>query len=202
MRRNFLHLDERGNAILEFAICLPVLVMALLTAISGGMWFDRYMTIVQVGRNSAAMFSRGMNFSIDANKDLMLLAAADLQINKTGGAGVIYLSRVVQAPPGSANDGSLVVAERFVIGDPNFKPSTIATPASSIWPDPDVPGPTGDVKDYQEEASAVANVPSSLTTLPLGERMFVSEVYHDAGDLNFGSPIIGDELVLRNITYY
>ena len=194
-------LGNRGNAILEFAVCLPVLVVALLTVITGGMWFDRYMTVLQLSRNGAAMFSRGMNFNLNANKDLLLLAAADLGITKTGGRGVIYLSRVVQAPPGSANDGNLVVAERFVIGKSSFRSSAIATPASSIWPNPDKPAPNGEVKDYQNQASAVITAPSALATLPLGESMYITEVYHDATDLNFGAPYVGDSS-LTSVIYY
>lgn len=202
MRLLFPNLGSRGNAILEFAICLPVLVVALLTVITGGLWFDRYMSVLQLGRNGAAMFSRGMDFSQDANKDLLLLAAADLGITKTSGDGVVYLSRLVQAPPGSGNDGNLVVAERFVIGDTSYKSSVIATPVGSIWPNPDFPLPNGDVKDYQDEASAVATAPSTLATLPLGESMYVTEVYHSAVDLNFGLPVLGKAATLASVIYY
>lgn len=202
MRLLFPKLDNRGNAILEFAICLPVLVVALLTVITGGLWFDRYMSVLQLGRNGAAMFSRGMDFSVDANKDLLLLAAADVKIAKASGEGVIYLSRLVQAPPGSGNDGNLVVAERFVIGDSTFKSSVIATPVGGIWPNPDFPLPNGDVKDYQDEASAVATAPSSLGALPLGESMYVTEVYHSASDLNFGLPLLGNTASLASVIYY
>lgn len=202
MRLLFPRLGNRGNAILEFAICLPVLVVALLTVITGGLWFDRYMSVLQLGRNGAAMFSRGMDFTTAANQDLLLIAASDLGIGKTSGDGVVYLSRIVLGPPGSANDGQLVVAERFVIGDSTFKSSIIATPSGTIWPNPDFPSPNGDVKDYQEEASAVATAPSSLATLPLGESMYIAEVYHDAKDLNFGLPLLGKSASLASVIYY
>ena len=176
---------RRGNAVVELAITMPVLVFALFGVVTGGLVFDRYMTVVQVSRNAASMFSRGTNFALDENKDLLLFGQG-LDITRNGGDGVIYLSRVVLAPAGTTNEGQLVVAERHVVGDPNFAASVIATPNPSIWPDPDKPPPTGDVKGYFQNPSAVANVPATLMTLPLGESMFIAEVYHSANNLSFG----------------
>lgn len=202
MKKKIRFLGRDGNAIVEFAVCLPVLVVALFTVVTGGFWFDRYMTVLQLGRTGASMFARGMNFSADANKDLLLMASQGLSMQKTGGKGVIYLTRLVQAPPGSANDGQMVVAERFVIGDSAIRPSKIGTPSGSIWPDTTQPLPNGDVQNYQDEPSAVATVPSSIMTLPLGESMFVTEVYHDSQDLNFGKSFITTPLQMATTVYY
>lgn len=202
MFRNIRFLGNKGNAILEFAVCLPVLVVAMFTVLTGGFWFDRYMTVLQLGRTGASMFARGMNFSTSANQDLLLMAAHGLRMQKTGGDGVIYLTRLVQAPPGSANDGELVMAERYVIGDSSIRSSKLGTPSGTIWPDPTEPQPNGSVKDYQDEPSAVASVPSSISTLPLGESMFVTEVYHDSQDLNFGRAFITTPLQLAATIYY
>ncbi len=196
------NLGQGGNALVEFALCAPLLMVLLFTVITSGLWFDRYMTVLQLGRTGASMFSRGMNFSVDANKDLLLLAAQDLGITKAGGKGVIYLSRLVQAPPGSTNDGNLVIAERYVIGDASTRASKIGTPSGSIWPNTTRPLPNGDVEDFQDEASAVATVPVTLLTLPLGESMYVTEVYHDSQDLNLGQAYITTPQQLATTIYY
>jgi hypothetical protein len=177
--------SRRGNAVVELAIVMPALVATLFGVVSGGLVFDRYMTVVQLSRNGASMFSRGMNFALDQNKDLLLLGQ-ELEITRNSGEGVAYLTRVVMAPAGKGNEGQLVIAERHVIGNPNFAPSAVGRPDDLIWPDPDKSGPTGDVKDYFDEPSAVATVPAALMTLPLGESMYISEVYHTSQGLTFG----------------
>jgi hypothetical protein len=108
---------------------------------------------------------------------------------------------VVLAPAGTGNDGQLVISERHVIGDPNFASSVIGAPSSTIWPDPDKPAPTGAVKDYYDDSSAVASVPAALLTLPLGESMFIAEVYHTADGLNFGR-VWGDIRHMSAIAYF
>jgi hypothetical protein len=158
------------------------------------------MTVVQVGRTGASMFARGTNFALDENKDLLLFGQ-ELGITRTGGEGVIYLTRVVLAPSGTANDGQLVIAERHVIGDASFKASVIGKPDDAIWPNPDKTAPTGDVKDYFEEPSAVAAVPAALQTLPIGESMYIAEVYHEASSLNFGN-VWGDSGRMSAIAYF
>jgi Flp pilus assembly protein TadG len=67
--------DRRGNAIVELAIALPVLTMTMFGVISGGLIFDRYMTVVQLARTGASVFSRGTDFSKTANKNLLLLGS-------------------------------------------------------------------------------------------------------------------------------
>ena len=191
---------RRGNAVIELAITMPVLVLALFGVVTGGLVFDRYMTVVQLSRNAASMFSRGTNFALDDNKNLLLFGQ-ELDITLTGGDGVIYLTRVVLAPTGTPNDGQLVIAERHVIGDSNFAASVIGTPNPVIWPDPDQPPPTGDVKDYFLQPSAVATVPAALMTLPLGESMYIAEVYHAADNINIGD-FWGDTKRMSAIAYF
>jgi len=190
----------RGNAVVELAITMPVLVLALFGVVTGGLVFDRYMTVVQLTRNAASMFSRGTNFALDENKDLLLFGQ-ELNITRNGGDGVIYLTRVVLAPTGTPNDGQLVIAERHVVGDPDFAPSVIGMPNPTIWPDPDKPAPTGDVKNYFQNPSAVANVPAALSTLPLGESMYIAEIYHAADNLHFGD-FWGDSKRMSAVAYF
>jgi hypothetical protein len=195
-----LRTDERANAFVELAVTLPVLTLMLFGVVTGGLVFDRYMTVVQLSRNSAGMMARGTDFAIPANKQL-LLTGQTLDITPNGGAGVIYLSRLTPAAPGSLNEGELVIAERHIIGDPQFRSSRLGEPAGAIWPHPDRPAPNGDVKDYNNHASAVAIVPPSLATLPPGESIYVSEIYHSAESIRFGRAW-RDPLTLMSITYF
>lgn len=197
---NNLRQDTRANAFVELALTLPVLTVMLFGVVTGGLVFDRYMTVVQLSRNSAGMMARGTNFAIDANKQL-LLTGQTLDITLNSGGGVIYLTRLTPAAPGSSNEGEVVIAERHVIGDPAFHASRLGQPASAVWPNPDDQSPNGDVKDFNEEASAVATVPATLSTLPLGESMFVAEIYHTAESIRFGRAW-RDPMLLSSVTYF
>ena len=160
--------DRRANAVIELAITMPVLVMALFGVVTGGLIFDRYMTVAQVARVGASMLARGANFALDENKDL-LLRGQELSIARTSGDGVVYLTRVVQAPAGTANEGLLVIAERHTIGDPSFAASAVGQP--------------------------------SPATLPLGESMYISEVFHSAESIRFG-PVWPDPMRLSAQAYF
>jgi len=195
-----LYRDTAGNAFVELGVSLPVITFMLFGVVTGGLVFDRYMTVVQLGRNAAGMMSRGMDFSRDANKAL-LLTGQTLDITPDGGEGVVYLTRVTVAPAGTRNAGKVVMAERHVIGNAGYEESSLGRPSSSIWPDPTNNQPNGDVLDYNEEPSAVASVPASLATLPPGESMFVAEVYHSAESLRFGR-IWGAPLSISTVIYF
>ena len=192
--------DSQANAFVELALTLPVLTVMLFGVVTGGLVFDRYMTVVQLSRNSAGMMARGTDFAINANKQL-LLTGQTLDITLNGGEGVIYLTRLTPAAPGSTNEGEMVIAERHVIGNPAFHASRLGQPAAAIWPNPDNQNPNGDVKDFNDEGSAVAVVPASLSTLPLGESMFVTEIYHSAESIRFGRAW-RDPMLLSSITYF
>jgi Flp pilus assembly protein TadG len=197
----YLRRDERGNAIVELALGLPVLIVLLLGVVTGGLVFDRYMTVVQLARTGASVFSRGTDFSKTANKNLLLVGSEALGITATSGNGVVYLTRVVQANPGSTNNGFLVMAERRLIGDANFHASYVGTPSSQIWPDQDEPMPNGLVDNRNSNTTARATVPATLNTLPPGENMFIVEVYHRANELRFGT-VFGNSGAMSSKVYF
>jgi Flp pilus assembly protein TadG len=101
--------DETGNALVEFGLCFPVLILLLFGVVTGGLALDRYMTVLQLGRTGASMMSRGVDFNSTQNKQLFLRGAADLGINLNSGRGVIYLTR---QPPGPQQAGTAVSKTR------------------------------------------------------------------------------------------
>ena len=175
----------RGQSLTEFALLLPLLTLIAFGSITAGIVIDRYLTLRQLVRDAGNMYARGVDFNVTQNKQLLLLAANDMQMTTSGGQGVIYLSMVVKAPESTANAGNLVIAERLVIGNSSIAPSTIGTPSTAIWPDPNLPIPNGDVFDYSNELSARATLPAAMTVITLNERIFVAEVFHTPTDLVF-----------------
>jgi len=193
--------DETGNALVEFGLCFPVLILLLFGVVTGGLALDRYMTVLQLGRTGASMMSRGVDFNSTQNKQLFLRGAADLGIDVNSGRGVIYLTRVEKGAPGTANDGLMVIAERYVVGNTAIAPSSVGQPTANIWPDSTNPNPNGDVRDRNNEPSAVATTPATLATLALGESMFIAEVYASADGILFGN-VWGANPRLASVVYF
>jgi hypothetical protein len=193
--------DDCGSAIIELALSLPVAILLMFGVVTGGLILDRYMTVNQLARTGASVFSRGTDFSVTANKNLLLLGSDVLGMTANSGSGVMYLTRVQQGLPGTTNADKLVIAERHIIGDPQFHTSSVGTPNNQIWPDPNEPTPNGLVDDRNNQQSAIAIVPAGLGTLPLGESMFIVEVYHSDNNLRFGN-VWGESSVMASRVFF
>jgi len=174
-----------GASVIEMALILPLLLTVIFGALTASLLLDRVLTVLQVVRYAGSMYARGTDFSVATNKVLLLTGASGLGITPTGGSGVIYLSAVVKAAPGTTNGdaGRLVIAERFVIGMPSFASSRVGTPSGAIWPDTTKPLPNGQVRDYDNQASAIATLPAAFNSIGLNERIYVVEICDSLTDL-------------------
>jgi len=166
---------RHGQALTEFAIALPFLIFMTVGTFAIGVNVDRQLTVTQLVRNAGNMYARGIDFSVEGNKELLLKAAGGLQMTTTGGKGVIYLSTII-VPSTGENADIAVVAHRIVIGNSSLRTSDTGTPGA-IESD-------GDVTDYVNAVSARATVPSGIEMVA-GDRLFVAEVFHTPEDLLF-----------------
>ena len=157
------------------------------------MLLDRHMTVTQLVRNAGNMFARGIDFSLDANRQVLLRAASNMNMTVNGGDGVVYLSLIVIAPPGSGNNEGLpVIAQRFQIGDPQVAASHVGSPPVSA---------DGTVPDFFNDPNAVATLPTAMTDeLQANERVFASEVFHEPKQLLFPG-IVAPE-IMSAIAYF
>ena len=164
-----------GASVIEMALILPLLLTIIFGALTTSMLLDRVLTVLQVVRYAGSMYARGTDFSVAANKDLLLKGAGGLGITRTAGTGVIYLSTVVRSIDGSGNPGPLVVSERFAIGDTGFAASRIATLVST---------PNGPVPNYNTNPQARApTLQGSFGNIGVNERVFAVEVCDSLVDL-------------------
>jgi hypothetical protein len=156
------------------ALILPLLLLIIFGALTASLVLERLLSVLQVVRYAGSMYARGTDFSVASNTGLLLMGAGGLGITATGGTGVIYLSAVVKAAPNTGNANLLVVAERFVIGNPSLTASHIGTPSVR---------PNGQVLDFENQPSAVASLPAAFGNIGLNERIYVVEVCDSLTDL-------------------
>jgi len=173
---------NRGSAVMEFAVSLPFLIAMGVGTFALGAIIDRHLTVTQLVRHAGNMYGRGVDFTQDQNKQVLLQAASGMNMTISGGQGVIYLSLVVQSPPNGPgqnrpNANMAVVAHRVVIGNGPLANSAIAMP-TGVASNGEVAG------CYDDNVSARATLPPGLT-LNANERFYIAEVIHTPKELGF-----------------
>ena len=184
---------ESGQSALEFGLSLPFLVAIVVGTFAVGMLLDRHMTVTQLSRNAGNMYARGIDFGSLQNQQVLLRAASGMGMTPTTGDGVIYLSLVIMAPPGSgANENQPVIAQRFQIGDPSVGTSVVGMPPAAA---------NGSVPNYFNDPAAIATLPSGITNVMVAsDRIFVSEVFHHPRLLRFPGIVAPD--TMSTIVYF
>lgn len=167
--------DRRGQAIAEFALSLPFLILISVGTFALGVVIDRHLTVTQLVRNAGNMYARGVDFTLVQNKELLLKAADGMEMTVDGGQGVIYLSTVILSQEGD-NEGDPVVSERIVIANAGLHDSAVAMPTTIL--------PNGEVVNYDNDANAVASLPPGVELFG-NERIYVAETFHDPRNLAF-----------------
>jgi hypothetical protein len=148
----------------------------------------RSVEVVQITRDVGHMYSRGVDFSTQANQNLLSgqlsngLNIAANSGNVTGGStgyGVIVLSTFtsVAATCSCTNSGHIVVMRRIIIGNNTNYTTPYGSPNSSLVTS------TGDVTNYSGDASARADNFSNLMSMNSGDIAYLAESYFTAPDL-------------------
>ncbi len=179
-----------GQAAVEFGLAMPFMVLMVVGSFCVGMMFDRYLTLTQLARNAGNMYARGIDFSSAQNREVLLRSATGLNITTDAGDGVVYLSLVVMAPPGSgANENQPVVTQRYFIGNTGVRSSGLGSPPTTA---------EGSVPDYYNEPLAVATLPAAVASrLRPSERLFIAESAYIPRELEYAPIFSVDQLYAR-----
>lgn len=172
-----------GQALVEFALCLPILLLIAFGTLSVSQLLERYLTVLQLVRNAGNMYSRSVDFSLLQNRQLLLTSSNGLSMTLDGGDGVVYMTTVEIAEAGS-NSGFPVVTNRIAIGNTSIAASRIATPTTVLA--------SGEVLNFEDDPSARATVASTLT-LVSGDLAYAVEVYHMPTDIPMVSSFFGQQ---------
>ena len=196
--------SRQGGSAIEFAICLPVLIMLLLGTFGIGISMLRQLQVVQLARDAGCMYARKVDFTDAGSQNILSRVAGSLGLTPgsgatgTAGAGstvvilstIQYVSASVCTSAGRAatvaacpNLGSWVFAERLVIGNTSLLTSSLCTPTASI-----VNTTTGAITPLNEctvagdkvtgynpwTSSTITNTNNALSTIQ-GQLIYVSE---------------------------
>jgi len=178
---------RRGSSLIEFALALSLLLPLYVWMLVFGLDLRRMVQTGQVSRDAGHMYARGVDFSLPGNQDVLVRLAAGMNMTRTGGAGVVILTRLLRvgaqecadggvAVSSCSNLGQTVVTQRIVVGNASLKPSLVASPPSSLLQ------PDGSIKpaDYLTKSAARAPGFDSILTLADGETAYVSEAWFES----------------------
>ena len=181
---------ERGSMMIEFVLVSSFfLVPIIIGTFTYGFAVIRAAESVQLTRDVGHMYSEGVDFSVQANQNLLASQLAQgLNIvansgNVTGGStgnGVVVLSTFMMIGAGTcdcANAGHVVVMNRIVVGNDTLFTTIYGTPNASLI------ATNGDINNYSSDTSARADAFGNLMTLNAGEIAYMAESYFTAPDL-------------------
>lgn len=176
-----------GNAIIEFAIAFALLLPLYVWMLVFGLDLWRLMQVTQVRRDAGHMYARGVDFSLPGNQDLLVRLAAGMHMTRTGGSGVVILSRVLKVGAQDCTDGGIslsactnlnqvVFTQRIVVGNPSLNPSRIGTPPASIQQSDGSIRPN----DYLTRPEARTVGFDAILNLASGETAYVAEAWFES----------------------
>lgn len=183
---------RRGSMMIEFVLVSAFfLVPLIIGTFTYGFAVLRSAQGVQLTRDVGHMYARGVDFSNQANQDLLATKLAQgLNIvsndgNVTGGTtghGVVVLSTFTKIGAQCAscnNTGHVVLMNRVVIGNNNTGFTTLyGNPNTNL-----INTTTGAVSNYSSDASARADAFTNLMAMGDGEIAYMAESYFTAPDL-------------------
>ena len=196
--KNKLKRSEQGNALLEFAAVSIVVIPLFFGMVGAGIQLGRMNEAVQICRDAAHMYARGVDFSQVANQNILVSLATGSGMTVNGGTGVMIMSQIIQVYQADCtaagltagqctNLNQLVFVNRMVTGNSSLRSSNYGTPPANLV------NAQGNVaaSDYLTNGSLV--VTGGLTTeltnsgliLGDGDIAYLTEFYESTPDLSF-----------------
>jgi Flp pilus assembly protein TadG len=184
--------NEKGNSYIEFVLVASFFFVPLILGmITLGIAIVRDFQVNQLTRDVGHMMAKGVDFSQQANQNLVandLANGLSLQANSgnvTGSAtgnGVLVLStfQSMSTSCNCANGGHVVLVDRIVIGNNTLYTSPFGNPASIQS--------NGNVANYATDTGAQADNVSSVITISPGGLAYMAEgdfAFKDLGVVGF-----------------
>jgi len=204
--RNLRRNRRRGNALIEFALCMSFLTPLLLGTFNVGMNLGRNLQVTQLARNAGHMYVRWVDFSQPGSQDIVVRLATGLNMTRTGGDGVVILSQVTVPSDADCTAAGLsggactnrdvpVIIHRIAFGNTSLKESSFGSPPPSLLQ------PDGSIStnNYLTQSGVRATNWSSVMTLAPGEVAYISEVYVRSPNWDLPTKYMGTGVYARAI---
>jgi hypothetical protein len=196
--------NQRGVAIVEFSFAMLVMIPLLLGTVSMGIRLIQAQRTVQLSRDAARMYARGLDFSQVGNKTILADLGADIGLRTDGtGNSVLIMSTVTYVDKGLCQSGGhsldvsgnpiactnwkqWVFTQRVTVGNASIRTSNLGSPllvgTGHVSVDPDTGKYTlaDQVDNINDRATFVqgnpfVNMSGALNTMPSGQELYVTE---------------------------
>jgi hypothetical protein len=192
--------QRRGNAIVELGLLAMPLVVMLMGTVVVGLNLGRSIQAGQINRDAGSMYVRGVDFSADFNRNILIRLAQGLGLSATGGKGIVIFSKVTWIPSATCvalslnpcNSNKHVIVQRLTLGDTSLRTSALGTPAPTL-----IDG-KGYLSNYMINTTAIATFP--YMQLGVNEYAYVVESYFSSPD--FDLPGFMEGTGVYNISVY
>jgi hypothetical protein len=184
---------------LEFALVVGlILVPMLFGVVIIGLNLGRAVQVAQVARDAGSMYVRGIDFSQSGNQDVLVRLGQGLALAKTGGNGVVILSKVSYIPSGGCtqpcNQTQYVIVQRVVIGDPTL----VGAHGNVQTVGPVTLDVQGNVANYLTDMNAVVSG-FDMLTLQGNEFAYIAEAYFRTPDVDMAGFSSGSGVYSRSV---
>jgi Flp pilus assembly protein TadG len=133
---------KRGGAVVEFALLSPFLIGLIVGTMTIGIQLVKELELTQVARDTGSMYSRGVDFTISANQQVVARMGQELGWPDSGltssSSGVVYVSRIeyidgncngITPPNGkTCNTNSWVFVNSSSFGNTTLRTSNFGAP--------------------------------------------------------------------------
>jgi hypothetical protein len=156
----------------------------MLGTVAVGMNLGRTIQAMQVCRDAGHLFARSVDFSTPGNQEMLVRLARGLGLARSGGSGVVYLTRVMYVASTQCTDGGVplvectnlnqyVITARIAIGNTALRSSALGMPAPLYF------GPNGEASPTNYLKQIALRNAEFGTTLVLsgGDQAYVAETY-------------------------
>jgi hypothetical protein len=176
---------QRGTEFIEFGLSALVLFPIMIGVVMVGLNLGRSVRISQLCRDVGSMYVRGVDFSADPNKDIVVRLNQGMGMTRTGGTGVVIMSKVKYIPAsdcvgivGACNSNQYVVIQRLTIGNTAVQTSRLGPSGAPVIDS------FGNVTNYLTDSRAVtSSFSGAIMTLAAGEYAYVTETFFPSMDL-------------------
>jgi hypothetical protein len=205
--------NQRGNSLLEFALFSLFLIPTFMGTVTTGIGLGKAIQTAQIARDAGHMYVRQVDFSLQANKDLIVRLSDGMHMTVSGGNGNVILTQVLMigdnecaaaglAGGACANRYYPVITQRILIGNAGIYNSTVGSPPDNLLDAQGKISPNDYLTDISCRASTLSNGGDNpnvgLLTLANSERTYIAEAYFNMPELSFLNDGVPINMYARN----